>query len=431
MPRLAKELSALDVKRLTHPGRGHNACFPVGGVAGLYLQITPTGGRTWLLRVAVGARRREIGLGGFPEVPLAQARERAREAKDAIRRGIDPVEERKAVRAALMTAQRRGLSFADAADRFLDAKLSEFRNPKHAAQWRTTLATYALPELGHMLVNDIAVQDVLRALQPIWHDKTETAKRVRGRIEAVLSWATVAGHRQGDNPARWKGNLDALLPKPAKVAKSDNWPALALDDAAPWFAALRQRDGMAARALEFLCQTASRSGAVRQAAWAEFDLEAGLWTAPALHMKMKREHRVPLPPEALALLRALPRLEGNPLVFPAPRGGVLSDMSLSAVMRRMQEAEEQAGRPGWLDPRSGRPAVPHGLRSTFRDWTAERTHYPREMAEIALAHDVGSEVERAYRRGDMIEKRRGLMAAWSNFLDGKGQTLSKDMEKQS
>lgn len=267
-----------------------------------------------------------------------------------------------------------------------------------------------------MLVNDIAVQDVLRALQPIWHDKTETAKRVRGRIESVLSWATVAGHRQGDNPARWKGNLDALLPKPAKVAKSDNWPALALDDAALWFAALRQRDGMAARALEFLCLTASRSGAVRQAAWAEFDLEAGLWTAPALHMKMKREHRVPLPPEAVALLRALPRMEGNPLVFPAPRGGVLSDMSLSAVMRRMQEAEEKADRPGWLDPRSGRPAVPHGLRSTFRDWAAERTHYPREMAEIALAHDVGSEVERAYRRGDMMEKRRGLMAAWAGFL---------------
>lgn len=404
------------MKRLKHPGRGRNACFAVGGVAGLLLQITPTEGRTWLLRVAVGDRRREIGLGGYPEVSLAQARERAREAKDAIRRGIDPVEERRAARAALTTAQRRGLSFADAIDRFLDAKLTEFQNPKHAAQWRSTLVTYALPELGHMLVNDIAVQDVLRILQPIWHSKTETAKRLRGRIESVLSWATVAGHRQGDNPARWKGNLDALLPKPGKVAKKENWPALALDDAAPWFAALRQREGMAARALEFLCLTASRSGAVRQATWAEFDLDAGLWTAPALHMKMKREHRVPLQHETVALLHALPRIEGNPLVFPAPRGRPLSDMSISAVMKRMQETEEKAGHPGWLDPRSKRPAVPHGLRSTFRDWAAERTEYPREIAEIALAHDVGSEVERAYRRSDMMEKRRRLMGAWASFL---------------
>ncbi|MBB3712815.1 integrase [Limimaricola variabilis] len=423
MPRLAKELSALEVKRLKHPGRGHNACLPVGGVAGLYLQITPTGGRTWLLRVVVGDRRREIGLGGYPEVPLAQARERAREAKDAIRRGIDPVEERKAARAALMTAQRRGLSFADAADRFLDAKLSEFRNVKHAAQWRSTLTTYALPQLGHMLVSDIKVQDVLRAVQPIWHDKTETAKRVRGRIEAVLSWATVAGHRQGDNPARWKGNLDSLLPKPDRVTRKENWPALAIDDAAAWFGHLRQRDGISARALEFLALTAARSGEVRGATWAEVDLEAGLWTVPAQRMKMEREHRVPLTAEAVALLRALPRMEGNPLVFPAPRGGPLSDMSLSAVMRRMQKDEEKASRPGWLDPRSARPAVPHGLRSTFRDWAAERTHYPREMAEIALAQEVGSEVERAYRRGDMMEKRRDLMAAWAGFLTQSKQEL--------
>ncbi|EYD75856.1 putative P4-family integrase [Rubellimicrobium mesophilum DSM 19309] len=418
MPRQARELTPLEVKRLTHPGRGGNVTFAVGGVSGLLLQVTPTGGRTWLLRTTVGEKRREIGLGGFPDVPLAQARERAREAKAAIRRGIDPVEERKAARASLAAAQRRGLTFGLASDRFLVAKLTEFRNPKHQAQWRSTLDTYARPELGSMLVSDITVQDVLRVLQPLWHDKTETATRVRGRVEAVLTWATVAGHRTGDNPARWRGNLDALLPKPDRVAKADNHPAVALKDAAAWFADLQKRPGLAARALEFATLTAARSGEVRGATWTEIDLEVKLWTIPAVRMKAKREHRVPLTPEAVALLSALPRLEGDAHVFPAPRGGPFSDMALSAVMRRMHAAEVEAGRPGWLDPRSGRPAVPHGLRSTFRDWTAEHTEYPRDMAEIALAHRVGSEVERAYRRGDMVERRRAMMAAWGRFLRG-------------
>lgn len=420
MPRLAKELGPLDVKRLTHPGSGKNATFAVGGVAGLMLQITPTGGRTWLLRVAVGDKRREIGLGPYPEVTLAQAREKAREAKEAIRDGKDPVEERKAARAALVAAQRRGLTFSTAIERCLASKLDAFRNEKHKAQWRATLTTYAEPQLGDMLVSQITTQDVLRVLEPIWATKTETASRLRGRIEAVLSWATVAGHRTGDNPARWAGNLKELLPAASKVAKEENHPALMLDDAAAWFAALREREGMGARALEFLALCAARSGEVRGAVWSEIDLDKGIWTVPAARMKMDREHRVPLSPAAIALLRALPRMQGSDLVFPAPRGGMLSDMTVSATMKRIHQAELDAGRAGFVDRVSKRPAVPHGLRSTFRDWVAERTNFPGEMAEVALAHRISNAVEAAYRRGDMMEKRRRMMAAWEAFLEDAG-----------
>lgn len=433
MPRVSKELTALDVKRLQHPGKARNVTFNVGGVAGLVLQITPKGGRTWLLRVQVGAKRREIGLGGYPDVTLAMARDRAREAKDQIRRGIDPVEERKAAKAALITAQHRGLSFADAVDRYLAAKLDAFRNAKHRQQWRNTLDSYALPGLGPMLVQDIGTQDVLRVLtQPVdgaggtlWQGRTETASRLRGRIEAVLSWATVAGHRTGDNPARWAGNLKELLPAPSKVAKVGNHPAVQIDDAPRWFAALHEREGMGARALEFAALTATRSQEVRGARWDEIDLEAGLWIIPAVRMKMEREHRVPLTTDAVALLEALPRLADNPLVFPAARGGELSDMTLSAAMKRLHQADVDAGGAGFVDRVSKRPAVPHGLRSTFRDWVAERTHYPGDMAEVALAHRVASAVEASYRRGDMVGKRRAMMAAWADYLTGKSRAGGK------
>ena len=416
MPKVADELTALDVRRLAHPGGKRNVLFAVGGVTGLYLQVTPNNGRSWVLRVTVGKLRRDIGLGGFPTVTLAQARDKARETRTKIEQGIDPVEERKAAKAALVAAQRRGLTFAQAVERALAAKLDAFRNPKHRQQWENTLATYATPDLGKMLVQDITTQDVLRVLQPLWMDKTETASRLRGRIEAVLSWATVAGHRSGDNPARWAGNLKELLPPPSKVATEGNHPALSLDDAPRWFAALQGRDGFGARALEFAALTATRSQEVRGAAWDEIDLDKGLWVIPAARMKMAKEHRVPLSARALALLAALPRLDGNPLVFPAARGGQLSDMTLSATMKRMHEADLAQGGAGFLDRVSKRPAVPHGLRSTFRDWVAERTTYPGDMAEVALAHRISNAVEASYRRGDMIEKRRRMMADWANFV---------------
>lgn len=404
MPRVARELSPIEVKRLTKPGM-----HAVGGVVGLVLQISPNGqSRHWIYRTTIGGKRRHIGLGSFPTVTLAMGRELAREAYLSIRKGQNPIEERKAAISALVAAEKRGLTFADAMEKYLAIKLAEFNSEKHRKQWRATLDQYAIPTLGKMLVADIQVQDMRRTLEPIWTDKTETASRLRGRIEAVLSWATVAGHREGDNPARWKGNLSEMLPKPSKLAKVAHQPALALDDAAAWFADLGQREGMGARALEFLAMTASRSGEIRGATWDEIDFEVGLWIIPADRMKMSREHRIPLTSEAVALLVALPRFDGSPHVFPAAKGGMISDMTISAVMRRQ----------GFKDARTGRTAVPHGLRSTFRDWAAERTEYPRDMAEISLAHNVGSEVERAYRRGDMVEKRRAMMDAWGRFLRG-------------
>lgn len=419
MPKTARALSDLEVRRLkVAPGQNKRVVV-VGGATGLLLTLTAAGGRTWCLRATVGDCRRDIGLGGYPAVTLAMAREAARTTLAAIRAGVDPVEERKAARAALKAAQARGLTFSDAVTKYLAVKTAELSNDKHVKQWRSTLDAHAIPAIGAMLVDDVTVADVLRVLQPIWETKTETASRLRGRIESVLNWATAHGHRTGENPARWKGNLDSMLAKPSKVSQSGNQPAVALDDAAAWFSALRKREGVSARALEFAVLCASRSGEVRGALWSEVDLDAGVWVIPAARMKAAREHRVALPAAAVALLKSTAgeatRKRGG-LIFPAARGGPLSDMSLSAVMRRMQESAVEAGDKGWLDPRSGRPAVPHGLRSTFRDWAAERTDFPREIAEIALAHHVGSEVERAYRRSDMLERRRDLMEAWTAFL---------------
>lgn len=446
MPKIAKELKPAAVQALKHEGGVGHTFHAVGGEAGLMLQVTATGGRSWIMRARIAGERKHFGLGGYPEVSLAKARRRAADIRDAIRTGADPVEAwrigstvrdlmekgyaqgdawttARDQRASVLTGAvaARKMIFASAVDEYLKSKLTEFKNEKHCKQWRSTLDNYAVPIIGKMPVDAITVHDVEKALLPIWSTKTETASRLRGRIESVLAWATVKKHRAGDNPARWKGNLDAILPKPSKVAVKDNQPTIALDDASTWWKALRKREGVAARALEFLTLCASRSGEIRGAQWSEFrdlDGDAPLWIIPADRMKAGREHRVPLTPEAVAILRALPRSDETPYTFWAPRGGMLSDMTISAVMRRMHGDAIKIGHKGWVDPRSGKAAVPHGLRSTFRDWTAERTDYPRDMAEIALAHSVGSEVERAYRRGDMLEKRRALMADWAAFLNG-------------
>jgi integrase len=414
MPKKAKELGSLQVMRLSHPGKGGNVTCAVGGVDGLQLQITPTIARSWLLRMIVAGKRRNIGLGSYPTVSLAQAREAAREARALVRQGIDPVEQKRRATAELVLRQAHRITFSETMEQFLQIKLQEFNNDKHRKQWRASLDAYAVPVLGAMPVGDVKVRDVQRTLTPIWTEKTETASRLRGRIEAVLAWATVNGHRDGDNPARWRGNLDAILPNPSSISTVTHHPALSLADVAEWLADLQSRDGMATRALEFLSMTAARSGEVRGAIWDEINLENGLWTISTERMKAGREHRVPLVTEAIDLLRALPRMLRSPYVFPAARGGQLSDMSLSSCMRRMSAARDG----GYIDPGSGRPAVPHGLRSTFRDWAAERTEYPSDMAEIALAHKVGTEVERAYRRGDMLDRRRAMMQEWNNFLIG-------------
>jgi len=422
MPRVAKELKALEVQRLTKPG-----VHAVGGVPGLHLQVLPGGGRTWLLRVTVGTtadgkqRRSEIGLGGYPAVTLQQAREKAREVREKIAQGIDPVAERKAARSALLASRATEITFEQAAHQYIEAKSPEWKNAKHMQQWSNTLHTYAFPTLGKLQVRDIDTPHVLEVLEPIWKEKTETANRLRGRIEAILDWATVRKYRNGQNPARWKGYLDTMLPKPGKVAKKGNHAALPVAEIGEFVKHLRKMEGTGARALEFTILTATRSGEVRGTKWDEIDLEACIWTIPAERMKMGKEHRVPLTGEAVQLLTALPRFGNNDLVFAAPRGGMLSDMTLAAVIKRMHEAETTAGRKGYTDPKqtdkdsNPKIATPHGFRSTFRDWAAEQTNHPREVAEMALAHTIENKVEAHYRRGDLFEKRRALMDDWAAF----------------
>lgn len=393
MPKKAKELSPLEVRNLSEPGTHF-----VGGVAGLALKIKDTGTKSWVLRAMVGSKRRDFGLGGFPDVTLALAKDAAREARAKIRAGIDPIEEARQARSALKASQASAITFQKAAEAYIKAHKDGWRNEKHTKQWTATLTAYAYPKIGALLVQDVELPQVLSVLEPIWTTKTETASRLRGRIEQVLDWATARGYRQGLNPARWRGHLDKLLPKPSKVARVEHHDALPVSEVGAFIAALRKQEGIGAKALELAILTAARSGEVRGARWSEFDLKAGLWIVPGHRMKAGREHRVPLSPEAVSILEALPRRAATDLVFEGAKGGQLSDMTLSAVIKRM-----------------GAPCVPHGFRSTFRDWAAERTNYPSEMAEMALAHTISDKVEAAYRRGDLFEKRRRMMADWASF----------------
>jgi len=393
MPRRAAELSALAVKRLTTPG-----LFAVGGVTGLALQVKASGARSWILRfTGQGGIRHEIGLGGYPDISLATARGLARLQRESIARGEDPIAKRKAERTrARLTSSR--ITFDEAALRWHAVRAQEYKNAKHSAQVLTTLTTYASPLIGKRLVDEIDLGDVLNVLRPIWSTKTETAERLRGRIENVLAWAAAAKHRTGENPARWRGNLDALLPKPGRISAPVHHPAMPFDDIPAFMKILAAIDGAGARALEFLILCGARSGEVRLAKWSEVDVAGRVWNIPKERMKAGREHRVPLSEASLALLDKLPRFQGVEWMFPGPRGGPISDMTISAVTRRI-----------------GVRAVPHGFRSAFRDWAAERTSYPNEVAEMALAHAISNKVEAAYRRGDLFDKRRALMDDWAKF----------------
>ena len=391
MPKKTKEIAAAQLPRL--PVGMHAA----GGATGLYLRVAPSGARNWILRVVVGNRRRDMGLGGWPDVPLGEARDRARQARRKIDEGVDPIEARKAAK----TVLRETPSFSECARRTIEAKRPEWKSAKHAEQWKNTLDTYARPVVGNMPVDQVELRHIVEILSPIWVEKTETATRLRARLEAVLAWAGASGFRKGENPARWRGNLDAVLAKPGKVAKVEHHRALPFSQLPAFMAQLRKREGTSARALEFLILTATRSGEVRGATWDEIDLRDDVWTIPASRMKAGKEHRVPLVPRAVALLKKLPRFADSALLFPAERGGMLSDMALTALMRRMD-----------VD------AVPHGFRSTFRDWAAEHTEYPRDVAEMALAHTIGDKVEAAYRRGDLFSKRTAMMSDWAKFAGG-------------
>lgn len=403
MPKIAKELSALEVRNLTQPGHHF-----VGGVAGLMLQITESGGRTWVLRASVGGKRRDIGLGGYPTVTLAGARESARLARDKIRNGVDPVAERLAARSALAAARAASITFEEAAKRCIAAKEAGWRNAKHAGQWTATLRTYAFPSIGGLQVSAVETAHVVGVLEPLWSAMPETASRLRGRIEAVLDWAKARGYRDGENPARWKGHLSVILPAAGKVKRVKHHPALDYRQIGDFLRALDNVEGVGAQALRFVILTAARSGEVRGARWSEIDWDAKVWTVPAGRMKGGREHRVPLSDEACALLSTIPRLDGSEHIFPSSRRGALSDMTLTAVIRRMNNAA------GWVDP-AGEPITVHGFRSTFRDWAGEASGHSREVIEHAMAHKVADKAEAAYARGTLFNKRRRLMSDWARF----------------
>ena len=389
------KLTVFGMRKLVEPGR-------YGDGNGLWLQVRGPEQRSWLLRYKWNGRERQMGLGPTNVVTLAEAREAALEARRLVFRGIDPIEERSAREAKLKAEQAAAVSFEDCAKGYISAHASAWRNEKHKAQWAATLATYAYPEIGTKAVGTITADDVVRVLEPIWQDKTETASRLRGRIEVVLDHAKARGWRAGENPAKWKGNLSHRLAKPSAVAQVEHHAALPWQQAGDFVIKLQKVEAVTARALEFVILTASRTNEVLGARWSEFDLDEKVWTVPAERMKNKREHRVPLTDRSVEILTGLLPLRSSPdgFVFPGARpGSGLSQMSLAMLLRRLGYAE----------------ITVHGFRSTFRDWVSESTSYPDEIAEMALAHTIKNKVERAYRRGDLFEKRRRLMADWAGY----------------
>lgn len=395
MARAVDRLSALAVSRLTKPG-----VYPDGG--GLYVQVGKTGTKSYLLRYARGGKETWMGLGSAKTFTLAEARARAGEQRKLLADGVDPLGARRVKRISQRLAEANLITFDKAAEEYISANADGWTNVKHASQWRTTLKTYASPVIGDLPVAEVTAPLVLRILRPIWSKKTETASRLRGRIEAVLDYAKVHGYRTGENPAAWKGQLQQALPAPSRVSKGGHHAALPWLEIGAFMQELRLMPGAAALATELIILTAARTTEAIAAQWTEFDLDARIWTVPAERMKAKREHRVPLSLAAVDVLkRARAELNGKEQVFPGRGGeGTLSNMACLSLLKRM----------GWDD----RTTV-HGFRSTFRDWAAERTNYPGDVVEMALAHAVSNATEAAYRRGDLFEKRTALMSDWAKW----------------
>lgn len=375
---------------------------------GLYLCVKPSGTKSWIFRYQVNGRRREMGLGALEYMEPVKARAEAASLKAKVSAGIDPLDERKS-REAAAAAERKaeqvalrkaGATFEVVAAQYIENHRPSWKNAKHAQQWENTLRTYVYPVVGNLPVDEVTTEHVVAILKPIWATKSETASRVRMRIEAVLTAAKLMGWRSGDNPAVYKGGLEAILPPISKVRQVRHHPALPYEEAPAFMRLLRERGGISALALEFCILTAARSGEVRHATLDEIDQDAGLWIVPADRMKARREHRVPLSKRALEVLESIGRHQGSPLIFPGNGVKPLSDMTLSAVLKRMNLSQFTV----------------HGFRSTFRDWAAETTPYPNEVVEMALAHTIANKAEAAYRRGDLLQKRRQLMDDWAEFL---------------
>ena len=403
MARQLHRLSALRVTKLTKQG-----LYGDGG--GLSLQITANGVKSWLLRFMVAGKSFGMGLGPTHTVSLIEARQKALDARKLLISGINPLIAKKQNQIAAALVNAKMMSFDQCAKAYILAHKASWKNAKHLEQWTKTLNTYASPVFGYLPVADIDTGLVMKCLAPIWESKSETASRIRGRIESVLGWATTSGYRTGENPARWKGHLKNLLATISKSSRTKNHPSLQWHRIGAFMAALRGREGVAARAVEFAILTACRSGEVRGARWTEFDTTGKVWTIPAERMKAKREHQVPLSNAAIDLLKSIPISRETDAVFTGMKGQPLSDMSLTAVIRRMNDTDK----PEWVDANGDRITV-HGFRTTFRMWTAETTSYPREVAEHALAHQLPDAVERAYQRGSQFAKRTGLMTDWSMY----------------
>ena len=425
MGRRAEPLTAARVKTAVPGASGKPLRLGDGG--GLYLLVRSADAKFWLFRYALkGGKLREMGLGraGFSkgEITLADARKTAEALMKTVRAGLDPLVERdraeRDARAAAQAEAARAKTFKMAAAAYMDAHEKALRNAKHRMQWRNTMATYVYPVFGEVQVGDVDTDLVLAVLDPIWATKAETAKRVRGRIEAVLDYAKSRRWRSGENPAAWRGHLAIILPSRRKVAPPKHHAALPWRDMADFWRRLGERPATSARALAFTILTAARSGETRGARWSEIDFEAETWTVPASRMKAGEEHRVPLNPPAIAILRAMAavRIEGGDdgYIFPgASRGQPLSDAAMAALLKRMGHAD----------------LTVHGFRSSFRDWAGEATNHPCEVAEAALAHKTGNAVELAYKRGDFFDKRRALMVDWAGYCEGKAGASAANVHR--
>ncbi|MBR0795671.1 tyrosine-type recombinase/integrase [Bradyrhizobium jicamae] len=397
MARTIGRLTALKVEKIKEPGM-----YADGG--GLYLRVTEESTKNWVYRFMLNGRPRWMGMGPLHTIGLADARNRAAACRRQRHDGIDPIEARRAGRQRAHLDAAKAITFKECASRYIAAHRAGWRNAKHAAQWEATLATYAEPVIGALPVQAIDMTLVLKVIEPIWTTKPETAGRLRGRIESILDWARVRGYCEGENPARWRGHLDKVLPARSKVRKVEHHAALPYTALSSFLMGLRKHEGVAASALEFAILTAARTGETLGARWSEIDLLAKIWTIPAERMKAGRDHRVPLSARALSILGEMQAIRhadaGDAFVFPGgKKGKPLSNMAFLMLLRRMSRYDLTA----------------HGFRSSFRDWAAECMNFPAEVAEMALAHTVGSKVEAAYRRGDLFEKRRRLMVAWGTY----------------
>jgi integrase len=390
----SEKLTAMKVSRARDPGLLNDG-------RGLYLRIAAGGTKSWVYRFMISGRAREMGLGSLDDVTLADAREVARDARRLCKQGVDPIEARRTDRAARQVQHAKAMTFQECATVYIAAHRAGWKNKKHAKQWPQTLEGYVYPAFGSLPVQAVDVALVMKAVEPIWTVKPETAGRVRGRIEAVLDWATARGYRQGENPARWKGHLENLLPKKSKIRRVERHAALPYSEIGDFMAALRRQSGVDARALEFTILTAARTGEVREATWDELgDLDERTWAISAERMKADREHRVPLSDRVLEIIDELRAIRQGALLFPGAKAG--RPLSHGAMLRA-------------LNAMGRNDLSVHGFRSTFRDWAAECTNFPREACEAALAHAVENKAEAAYRRGDLFAKRRQLMAAWARY----------------